>query len=316
MTSQNVIIEGAITAVLYLLLMFLTLFIPIIEILTLFILPVPVIVFAARFGGKRAAGLFVLLALASSLFLTHYSLPLVLLTGIGGLMTGIAIHQRLTAYETWARGTVGFVIGLLLTFLAVQGLFQINIVQEMNQAINDSIAQSQEMLKDLGMTFNQENVDTLLEQMRQIVNLLPVILVVMALVLGLISQWIGYRVIGWLDKDKTTLRFPPFRQFRLPVGLVWIYFAALVVTWVSGDPDSIWHIGAVNVTNLAGLLVALQGLSFVFFYVNQKGMSVAVPIIVIVLTVLFPFIGLYLLRILGIIDLGFSLRDRINFDKK
>ncbi|SDM41459.1 YybS family protein [Sediminibacillus halophilus] len=314
MTSQNVIKEGAITAVLYLLVLFLTLFVPIIEIVTLFLLPVPVIVFAARFGGKRAAGLFVLLALASSLFLTYYSLPLVLLTGIGGLMTGIAIHQRLTAYETWARGTVGFVIGLLLTFLAVQGLFQINIVQEMNQAINDSIAQSQAMLKDLGMDFNQENVDDLLEQMRQIVNLLPVILVVMALVLGLASQWIGYRVIGWLEK--TTLRFPPFRQFRLPVGLVWIYFAALVVTWVSGDPDSIWHIGAVNVTNLAGLLVALQGLSFVFFYVKQKGMSVAVPIIVIVLTVLFPFIGLYLLRIFGIIDLGFSLRDRINFDKK
>ncbi|WP_153461445.1 YybS family protein [Sediminibacillus terrae] len=314
MTSQNVIKEGAIAAVLYLLLMFLTLFVPIIEIVTLFLLPVPVLVFAARFGGKRAAGLFVLLALASFLFLTYYSLPLVLLTGIGGLMTGIAIHQRLTAYETWARGTVGFVIGLLLTFLAVQGMFQINIVQEMNQAINDSIAQSQAMLKDLGMAFNQEDVDALLEQMRQIVNLLPVILVVMALVLGLASQWIGYRIIGRLDKTK--LRFPPFRQFQLPVGLVWIYFAALVVTWVSGDPDSIWHIGAVNVTNLAGLLVALQGLSLVFFYVHHKGMSVAVPIIVIVLTVLFPFIGLYLLRILGIIDLGFSLRNRINFDKK
>ncbi|WP_053217739.1 YybS family protein [Virgibacillus senegalensis] len=314
MTSQNVIKEGAIVAVLYLLLMFLTLFVPIIEVVTLFLLPVPLMVFAARYGWKRAAVLFGLLALASFLFLTYFSLPLVLLTGIGGLMTGIAIHQRLTAYETWARGTVGFVIGLLLTFLAVQGLFQINIVQEINQAIQDSVAQSQKMLEDFGMAFEQEEVDVLLEQMRQIVNLLPVILVVIALVLGLVSQWIGYKVIGWLDK--TTLRFPPFRQFRLPVGLVWIYFAALIVTWASGDPDSIWHIGAVNVTNLAGLLVALQGLSFLFFYVHHKGISVAVPIIAIVLTVLFPFIGLYLLRILGIIDLGFSLRNRINFDKK
>ncbi|SDK22597.1 YybS family protein [Sediminibacillus albus] len=314
MDNQNLIKEGAVIAVLYILLLFVTLFVPLIEIVTLFLLPLPFIVFTARHGWKSASGLAVIIGLASVLILSLAALPLVLLTVIGGLMIGSAVSQNLTAYETWARGTVGFVIGLVLTFLTVQWLFSLNIISEMNKSINESIEQSQQILTDFGMAFSSENLQTITDQMRQILDLLPVILVVIAMLLGLASQWIGYKTLRLLDKRE--LAFPPFREFRLPVSLVWIYFAALVVTWLYGDTESLWYVGAVNVTNLAGIFVALQGLSFIFFYTFKKGKSKAIPIITIIITILFPFIGLYLLRILGIIDLGFSLRDRIANDKK
>ncbi|KAB8136838.1 DUF2232 domain-containing protein [Gracilibacillus oryzae] len=67
----------------------------------------------------------------------------------------------------------------------------------------------------------------------------------------------------------------------------------------------------VNVSHLAGILLILQGLSFIFHYSYVKTKSKAVPIVSILIVVFFPIMGLYLARILGIIDLGFELKKRI-----
>jgi uncharacterized protein YybS (DUF2232 family) len=57
----------------------------------------------------------------------------------------------------------------------------------------------------------------------------------------------------------------------------------------------------------------IQGLSLVFYYAHAKRMGKALPIIAVVFAVLIPVV-LYIIRILGIIDLGFDLRSR--FKKK
>jgi len=63
------------------------------------------------------------------------------------------------------------------------------------------------------------------------------------------------------------------------------------------------------------MLLAFHGLSFVFYISYVKGYPNDVPIVVIVLLFLLPFI-LYIVRILGIIDLGFDLRKRLGEKKK
>ena len=80
------------------------------------------------------------------------------------------------------------------------------------------------------------------------------------------------------------------------------------------EKGTYWFWVISNLSFILQMLMVLQGVAFVFYLTHVKGYPKAVPIIVIVLMFLLPFI-LYIVRILGIIDLGFDLRKRLGEKK-
>ncbi|WP_138419137.1 YybS family protein [Aquibacillus sediminis] len=306
MNNTKKVREGVIASVLFLLILLVTIFIPFLSIFSLFVLPLPFLVYTARYGWKPASILFLILLLVSTFFV---AVPIAFLTGLTGLMIGSAINQQVSPYETWARGTVGYAVGIVALFLFVQVFLNINIIAEMNQTVEQSMETSEAFLSSFGLESTQEDLTIVIEQIEQLIHLLPVIIVVIAVICAFIIQYIGYKVLNWLDRYQ--LYFPPFRNFQLPKAMIWLYLIAIVTSWLNQDQSSMMYIVAWNVTSLAGLIIAMQGLSFVFYYTDKKKLSKAIPIITIVMIVLFPPLGLYMVRILGIIDLGFSLRERL-----
>lgn len=313
MKQSKPVRTGAMYLGIYLLLLLLTIFIPAVELVTIFLLPLPFIVYTVQFGWKSGAGLAGAVFLLSILLFPGISLPFAFVAVFGGYMAGSAISAGSSAYETWARGTVGYLLGLISAFLFIQSVFSVNIIQETRAVIQSSVQSTHDTMETVGLDIGEEEMTAIAGQMEGLLDLLPVIFVVIALLLALITQWLGYKFLN--KRENKLYKFPPFRTFRLPIAVIWIYFLAILATLISGGEEGTMYLAAVNVTNLAGVLMALQGLSFVFFYVHKKKLSKSIPIITIATLVFFPFIGLYLLRILGIIDLGFSLRDRINNDK-
>src|SRR5699024_4391496 len=95
-------------------------------------------------------------------------------------------------------------------------------------------------------------------------DFLPAGLAFAAILLAFISQWISYKVMNRLDDQ--TLRFPPFRTMKMPVSIVWIYFFALIVTFFDLDSDSLLLIASENVRMVAGMLMMIQGFSFIFSF--------------------------------------------------
>jgi uncharacterized protein YybS (DUF2232 family) len=67
---------------------------------------------------------------------------------------------------------------------------------------------------------------------------------------------------------------------------------------------------ALNVVVLLEWVMAIQGFAFIFFYFHQKKKRRIVPILITIFSILIPPV-LYIVRLLGIIDLGFDLRSRI-----
>ncbi|WP_186576881.1 YybS family protein [Aquibacillus kalidii] len=308
--NKKVLQEGLLFAAIYMLLIIITVIVPASEILTVFLLPIPIIVYTVR-NGNISACLFVLFLLVVSLFyMMILSFPLTLLAGLGGLFIGMAINQKLSAYEILARGTAGFVLGMLMIFIFVQLVFGINIINELNQTMEQSINTTQELMNSFGIQqFTPEELDQIREEIMVVVDLLPVIFVVMALFLAFITEWLSFKVLNKLEKTK--LYFPPFRNFVLPKILVWVYLFTIIFSSFDYETNSMMYQVSINVSQLTGILIALQGISFIFYWTYMKKASIAIPIIVTVFTVLFLPIGLYLARILGIIDLGFSLRKKL-----
>lgn len=305
--------EGVLLGAIYGLLLFVTVMVPGMELVTLFLLPIPFVIYASHHGYKASlilGGFVIPLAL---LLIFVISLPLTILSVLGGTMIGEAIYKKRNAYETWAFGTVGVTIGLLALFLMIQLVAQINIVDQYQVMVQESIATTESMVASLGIELSSEDIALIKEEMLKITTLLPSILVICALGIAFVAQWVSYKVLNLREDRK--LKFPPFKFFLLPKSVVWIYFFAILFAWFELDPTSSLAAGVINVTNLVGLLLTLQGLSFVLFYSYKKKLNIAIPILIILVSVIILPAGLYMLRILGIIDIGFGLRERFENKK-
>ncbi|UOQ83781.1 YybS family protein [Gracilibacillus salinarum] len=292
----------------FLLLLLITILIPPIQIFTVFCLPIPIILLMKAYGLKRTSVVMAILLVTSMFVAPVLSFPLTALALISGGMIGWSINHGQHPYETWAKGTAGFVLGLVLIYAYIELILQVSIMSSFENTMDQSLQMTEELFQGLGA--GEQNFDLIREQMTNMLQLLPVFLVAVSMALAIITQWISYKVINKVYKQP--LSFPPFRLFRLPKIILWIYFLTLIVSlFVAGDYSTLPSVAVWNVYHLAGLIIALQGLSFIFYYTHAKKQSKALPIISILVLVFFPSIGLYLLRILGIIDLGFDLRNRM-----
>ncbi len=292
----------------FLLLLLVTILIPFLQVVTLFLLPIPVILLMKNYPIKWAI-VGILILLSFSLFVVPvFSFPVTLLALLSGVMIGWSIKQEQHPYETWAKGTAGFVLGLTLIYAYIEVVLQFSIMDAFESAMDDSLQMTEDLFQAIGM--GQQDFDLIREELMNMLQLMPVILVVVSMAFAIVTQWVCYKVINKVQQER--YYFPLFRSFNLPKIFLWIYFFMLLISFlVMGDYSSLASVIIWNVYHLTGILMALQGLAFVFFYSHVKKQSLALPVISILFIIFFPFMGLYLIRILGIIDLGFELRKRM-----
>ncbi|MGX4671189.1 YybS family protein [Cerasibacillus sp. JNUCC 74] len=309
MNQSKRMTDGALLTAVFIVILLASMFIPILSVAAILFLPIPFIMFTSRYDWKPALLMLVAAILSSILVATFISIPLAVPAAIGGIMIGGAIHKNLSAYETWARGTFGFIIGLLFAFVFTQVVLQVNILNEFKQITDESFKMSASLMEQFTTEEQTEAFQKSMEQaVTLLTNLFPFFLVCAAVSQALISQWLGYKLINRLERKK--LRFPPFRTLRFPVSILFIYLFALFSSYMITDPDSMLFMAAQNFIFIIQMLLTIQGFSFLFFYAHHKKMTKAFPIICVVIA-LFMAPLLFIVRFIGIIDLGLNLRDRL-----
>ena|SRR5690625_404444 len=310
MSKSNKITEAALLTSAYIILLLISVYIPLIGTFTFFALPIPFIMYTAKYNWQPALMMFIAAGLLSFIFATLFSLPMTLLMAIGGIMIGTAIYEKKSAYETWARGAVGFVVGLIGVFLIIQFLFNINIYDEIDTVFAEMMNIMQTTSDQLGMGDElNEQLEPIAEQMDLLKDLIPASMAIISILMAFIAQWLSYKILNRIDRR--SLYFPSFTSFNLPVSLIWMYFITLLLSFFVTDTESGIYIVVMNVVTLSMLLLMIQGFSFIFFYAEHKKLSKAIPIVIVIVTFLIPGIFFLLIRILGIIDLGYSLKKRI-----
>ncbi len=288
-----------------------TIFLPFTEIFTIMLMPIPIILLMLH--GERVLFYVTVMVLFFLSFIIYpaVSIPITFLALISGIMIGFSIQKKQHPYETWLKGTAGYLFGLVGAYAFIEIVLQYSIADSYKEMMNESLNRTRELFETVGMIqLSIEDFELIREQMLGVLQLIPFILVVISMVLALITQWLTYK---WLNRTaEKKYVFPAFRNFQLPKLILWIYFITLMLSLMGGNNDAtLFYDIIMNVSNLAGTLLILQGLSFIFYYSYVKVKSTALPIVSILVLVFFPFIGFYFVRILGIIDLGFDLKKRI-----
>ncbi|MBU9722317.1 MULTISPECIES: YybS family protein [Bacillaceae] len=311
MDRSKLLREGAIYLGIYLLLAVITLLIPLIGLFTLFLLPIPFVIYTNKNGLRPGILLGLISFFALFLFIGPAALPLTVGFTIGGIVIGELYRRRKNAFGVLQGGALAFIAALLLNFIGSIVLVGVNPINEMQNILHESIETTEEML--FMFTFEEE---AYLEVVEEFVDLLsyvaPTIIIMIGIAFAFIVQWLSSRFLR--AKNLEVSLFPPFREWTFPKAVIWYYLIVYIIILMDIEVGSPLFIVTANLRPLLETIMLIQGFSFIFFFFHHKNKGILMPVLIVIVSFILAPV-LYLVRIVGIIDLGFELRKRLNSKK-
>ncbi|WP_026675534.1 YybS family protein [Alkalihalobacterium bogoriense] len=313
MKKTQTLTEGAILAALIILLLLLGLFVPFIGVIVLWFVPIPYAIYVLRRGVKAGILLGVVTLLLSIMIFSLMGIPTVLLFASLGIVIGALYKNKKSPFIVLLGGSLATIATLLLGFIISIAFLDVHLGQAFEEATQQSIG----MVEQISQLTGQELTDQQLTQINESVELLQYLIttaiigtgVVMAFIVQFLTIAIGKRMRLQVES------FPPFRKWQFPKVFVWYYLIVLLLGLVDFERGSTMFLIVTNLMIILSWVMTIQGFSFLYYYCHTKKYKMFIPNIILILGFILPPL-LYLVRILGIIDLGFDLRKKISNEKE
>ena len=301
--------EGTLMLAIFTVLLLLSLFVPMAMLVTQFFLILPFLLYSAKYPVKNAI-ILVIGSVLISLMMGIVLAPFAILFGTTGTVMGYCIRTGKSKIITYMASSMAFLVNIVLIFAAASTFFKLNFIDELVETARTSIDQYSNILIKLGQSPDPK----LTEQMNEMISLMgtiaPTLLVGSAFITVILLMVVNFPIMKRLGYDVP--RFQPFRSLKFPKSILWYYLIALVLSLaVNPDVGSYWYMVLINAAYILQTLLVIQGLAFIFYFCHCKKWPKAIPIILVFLTFLLPLL-LSIVRMLGIIDIGFNLRQRLN----
>ncbi|WLP64251.1 YybS family protein [Bacillus thuringiensis] len=309
MKQTKFITEGAALLAIYVILLLISMYVPILGTVVTFALPLPFILLTIRHKLSNVLVIFVAALFVTIIVSQPMNLVKTTMFGLIGIVLGYMYKTRKKPVEILIAGTLAYLIGFVLIYVASIKFFNIDIMKQMQSVFSESMVQSEKIVSAIGMPISKEQKE-LLTQMNDILqSLFPSILVLVSVCFSWITVIISGSVLKKLKHD--IIPWPKFKDLQLPKSIVWYYVIfILLAAFIKVDPTSYLHMVFSNLYVIFALLLVLQGLTFISFLAYRKGFTKGVPIISFIVCMFIPML-FPLVTILGIIDLGISLRSKI-----
>jgi len=303
------ITEGAALLAIYAILLLISMYVPILGTVVTFALPLPFILLTIRHKLSNVLVIFVAALFVTIIVSQPMNLVKTTMFGLIGIVLGYMYKTRKKPVEILIAGMLAYLIGFVLIYVASIKFFNIDIMKQMQSVFSESMVQSEKIVSAIGMPISKEQKE-LLTQMNDILqSLFPSILVLVSVCFSWITVIISGSVLKKLKHD--IIPWPKFKDLQLPKSIVWYYVIfILLATFIKVDPTTYLHMVFSNLYVIFALLLVLQGLTFISFLAYRKGFTKGVPIISFIVCMFIPML-FPLVTILGIIDLGISLRSKI-----
>ncbi|WP_010677414.1 YybS family protein [Bacillus timonensis] len=309
MKNTKLLTEGAMLLAVYSVLLLLTLYIPLLGTVLSFLLPIPFILFTVKYKVKQSLLFIVIAFILSGLLGSVLGIIHTIMFGVTGILLGEMINRGRSGIELFLGSCLSYLFSIVLMYVTVILVLQIDVIDMLRESSRESFAMAESIMRATGGEVNTEVISQLEESIEMMQYLIPSLFVFIAMFLAFVTVVAIKPVLVRLQVKMNP--FPPFREIHFPKSILWYYLLILIMSFVEFEKGTFGYTAFLNFFFILQLFMVIQGLSFIYYFCHQKRISKAVPI---VLTVLSPFL-LYIIRILGIIDLGFQLRSRISEKK-
>lgn len=295
--------QGAMMIALFLILVAFAYYVPVVNLIAFLVAPVPLAWYSATYSRSLAIGVG-LVAVAASIFIGNLLIvPLALILAIVGLVIGDCLREKKSKiYLLMATGTA-ILITFALQFVLLVRFFDVNFIEESMQLARDTYEQSLEYSARLtGGEVQIEDQMKLMFDMMEMALPASITLSVFALAFFMVLV-----ILPILKRLKVEVpKFSPFRDMRLPRAILWYYLIVLSINlFVQPEFGSTFYVVILNCSMVLWVLLTLQGISFIHFVID----AFHYPAFLKVLATIFAIPMYSFVVLLGIIDLGFNLRE-------
>ncbi|TKD58863.1 DUF2232 domain-containing protein [Bacillus sp. S2(2019)] len=309
MKQTKALVEGAIMISIFAVMTLFYLYVPLLSIIFFMAAPIPIILYTIRHGLKKgiaAGAIGIVISFLIGSINGLLSAPMLIAVGVG---MGV-FYSRRQPGQAIITGALIYLFSFLIYFVVSVQLFQVDILGVAKESIDQIMPMVESTLKQSGAS--DQDIAKQLKQFRELqdtaLNSLPVALLIFVTLMSFVNHWFVRPLIKWFVPDMPALK--KFKDMRLPKSMVWYYLLTLLLMLIQPEKGSFLSLVQTSAFQILFILVLIQGFSFIFYYCHEKNISKVVPIFAVVLTILFPPIGV-IVRIIGIADIGFDLREKV-----
>ncbi len=302
--QTKAITQGAMMIALFIVLLAIAYYVPVISLPAFFITPVPLAWYSATYDRKLSIGV-TLLAIVISLFIGNVMiLPFALILGATGFVIGDCLRLRKSKIFLFlATGTT-----VLLTFavqyvLSVQ-FFGVDFIQEGLKMAKESYEQG--MAYSASITGQQMPAEELRAVFDTLEATLPASITMSFFAIAFIMITVILPILKRLRLEVP--KFAPFRDMRLPRSVLWYYLIVLTINlFVRPETGTLLYVVMLNLSLVLWALLTLQGISLIHYVIDAYKYPKFIKVLSTILAIpLYSFVVL-----LGIIDLGFNIREYV-----
>ncbi|WP_197076612.1 YybS family protein [Domibacillus indicus] len=305
MRRTNAITEGAMMLAIFTVLLMVSVYVPIVSIAGALFLLLPFLIYSAKYPAGPALGLLAGAVAVSFIAGGVVSVPIAVMYGTTGVVMGNMIRRQSEGWIVYMAGSLVFLMNIVIQYVGAVLLFDISFLSEFGRTFKQSMLETSSMLGQ-ELPYSEDEIDSVIQYVGA---LLPTVFVLAAFVAVLLLMLVNYPILKRLRIEVKPLQ--PFRTVRLPRSILWYYLLFMAgALFARPETGTAWYDVYVNAMFILQACLYIHGLSFVFDFAYSKKWPKAVPVILAVLSILFVPL-LYLIRLLGIIDLGFDLRQRM-----
>lgn len=307
-SSTSALTQGAILTAIYLILLLIVTYIPLLNLVMLFFLPVPFMLHVYKHGLKAAA----LVALAA-LFLTPLMTPLptIVITFFSasvGMVMGYSYVCKKGPFVPMLAGIITYIFNYLLAFVLAYLVFGVNVIDVMKQLMEETFSITEGTADFLKLPLDEEQLSQYKQTIQMIEVIFPALMIMSSIVMGLIHHVLSRPILTRLGCEIEKL--PPFREWNLPKSILFYYLISLILLLIGMPEGSTFFIITVNLHPILEFLLLIQGISVIAYFAHWRNIGKVLPIMAVIMIFLFPP-SQFILRLLGIFELGFGLKQRM-----
>jgi uncharacterized protein YybS (DUF2232 family) len=300
--------HGAMMIAMFSVLFLVTLYIPIVSILAVAFVPLPVVWYSIHYNNSAS-----LLVVAGSIFIGTIlggitSFPVAIILSAIGFVIGTSIRTNKSKLQMLILTSLSVLVSISLLYAFMVLLFDINFIQKSLDMAEESYMQAIELNKDVkGMGLPVEQLN---DAFKIVESMVPASIIITSVLIAFIYISISLPALKRIKVDVP--KFSKFSAMRLPKAVLWYYLIILVISiFINPEVGTTLYTIVINFSLILWILLTLQGVSFLYFVIEENKYPKFLKVLVAVLA--FPFYNFILL--IGLIDLGFGIRKYISEKK-
>ncbi|WP_223553701.1 MULTISPECIES: YybS family protein [Lysinibacillus] len=303
--QTKALVQGSMMVAIFTILMLISAYVPIIFIVGLIFAPLPIAWYSANY--KRSSSILVAVVGCTLTTLTSgiTMLPFAFILALIGVVIGNAIYLKKSKLYLFMSSGIAFLLSMTIVYVAYVQFAGINIIDMSLEILRENYEQSNELAKNVTgqVVFQPEIIEAMLKTMELT---MPATITISAFFAAFIIITLNLPVLKRLGLDVP--KFAPFQNMRLPRSILWYYMIVLCINlFMRPEFGSTLDVIVLNVSYVLWMLLILQGISFLHYFISKKEMPNGVKWIATLLAL--PLSSFMIL--LGIVDLGFDLRSLV-----